>query len=374
MGIKKDELRIPLRELGRKIRNIRYEVGGMRLKVGKPESGLTSGFRPPTSDFVLHPWHLMHRFYQIIHPSLPERIVTLHLCGTINSHKLFSPLVMKKQRTRKRWMALQALVLVGIAGFAFLGLLSFKAVKAYTDLWEQLGTSKQSGTNSIKESFLNGYFYYTGRNIRKIVAGDRVGVAKDLLAYTKEYVSTEAFAKDYEAYRVWSKPQQPEAAKTPDVIRKKFIDDTKSGIVNMEKFLKTADASMKKSAEETLDMLKKTLKDYEDPNSEIIKMAVQGEENQYNYRFKEYQEKMKNWEEKYPAGVKAMVKARLQQLLTVTKDVDFNAQLTDRDGKKYFVNKEYERKPADWKMAFRAGKDVTGTVQAFARQWLQELQ
>jgi hypothetical protein len=138
--------------------------------------------------------------------------------------------------------------------------------------------------------------------------------------------------------------------------------------------LQTADASMKKAAQETLDMLKKSVKEYEDPNNEMIKMAVQGEQNQYNSRFKEYQESLKNWEEKCPAGVKAMVKARLQQLLGVTKDIDFNAQLTERDGKKYFVNKEYERKPADWKMAFRAGKDVTGTVQAFAKQWLQELQ
>lgn len=282
---------------------------------------------------------------------------------------------MKKQRTKKWWMVLQAMVLAGITGFAILGLLSFKVMNRYADFWEQLGTSKQSGTYSIKESFLNAHFYYSGRNFRNILAGDRSAVAKDLLAYTKEYVSSEAFASAYEAHRLRSKPTEPGPAKTADVIRKKFVDDTKKGIESTEKLLKTfTDASMKKDLQASLEMLKNSLKDYEDPNSEMIKMAVQGEQQQYEYRMKEYRENLKAWEETYPAGVKAMIKARLQQLLAVTSNVDFNAQLIARDGKKYFTNKEYERKPDDWKMAFRAGKEVTETVRAFAKQWLQEVQ
>lgn len=272
-------------------------------------------------------------------------------------------------------MVLQAFVLICIAGFAVFGLLSFKTMNRYTDLWGQLGVSKERGTASIKESFLNGYFYYSGRNIKNILAGDRAAVAKDLLAYTKEYVNTEAFAKDYEASRQWSKPVLPEAAKTEAVIRQKFIDDAKKGVGNLEKLLKTTtDASMKKSLQEALEQTKQSLKDYEDPNSEMIKMAVQGAQNQYDYRLKAYQEQIKAWEEHTPAGVKALIKVRLQQLLKVTRDVDFNAQLTGRDGKKVFVNKEYEAKPAEWKMAFRAGKEVTSTVRAFATEWLKEVQ
>jgi hypothetical protein len=282
---------------------------------------------------------------------------------------------MKKQRTTKTGLALQGLVLAGIIGFAGFGLLSFKAATRYADFWELLGTNQKSGTYNIKESFLQGYLNYGGvRNLRKMAVGDRAAVAKELLAYTKEYVNSESFAKEYEASRLSRKPVEPAPAKTDDVVRKKFIDDTRKGIENMERFLKTADASMKKSAQETLDMLKKTLKDYEDPNSEIIKMAVMGEQNQYEYRMKDYREKMKDWETNYPPGVKAVVKVRLQQFLSITKDVDFNAQLTERDGMKYFVNKEYERKPDNWKMAFRAGREVTSAARAYALQWLAELQ
>lgn len=282
---------------------------------------------------------------------------------------------MKQKRTNRIVLALQGLVLTGIAGWALAGLLAFQTANRLADFWELLGTSKQTGTNKIKESFLQGYFHYSGRHIKTLATGDRTAITKDLLAYTKEYVASEAFGKEYETYRQWSKPVPPEPAKTEAVIRQKFVDDAKKGVDNLEKFLKTStDASMKKTIEKSLEQTKQALKDYQDPNSQMIKLAVQGEQNQYNYRQQQYQDNMKAWEESLPAGTKTLIKNRLQQLLTVTKDVDFGAQLTERQGMKYFVNREYENKPAEWKMAFRAGKEVTTAVRAFAQQWLQELQ
>ncbi|MBO9562628.1 MAG: hypothetical protein J7621_07635 [Niastella sp.] len=282
---------------------------------------------------------------------------------------------MKKQHTKKGWMALQALVLAGIAVFAFVGLLSFKAVTRYADFWEQIGTNKQSGTWSIKESFLNARFYYRGKNFRNILTGDRAAVAKDLLTYTKEYVNTEEFAKEYETHRQRNKPAEPEKGKTPEAVRQKFIDDTKKGIESTEKFIKsTNDAEMKKAMNESLTVLKSTLKDYEDPNSEVIKLMIEGEKQQYEYKLKSYQNDLKAWEETYPASIKEMIKTRLQQVLSATSNVDYNAQLVARDGLKRFAKPDYERKSAEWKMAFRAGKETTEAVRAFAKQWLQELQ
>ena len=53
--------------------------------------------------------------------------------------------------------------------------------------------------------------------------------------------------------------------------------------------------------------------------------------------------------------------------------MDFNAELKDQNGKKKFVNPVYEAKRPEWKMAFRAGADVTELTRAFALQWLEEL-
>lgn len=279
------------------------------------------------------------------------------------------------QKTKKLHLLFQGLVLAGITGLAIIGLLSFSTRAVYGDLWEQLGVTQQRGSNSIKSSFLNGSFYHPSvRVVRSLAGGDRVAVAKDLLAYTKEYVQTEAFAQEYEKFRQGNKPVAPEKGPSEAEIRKKFIDDTKKGIENLEKLIKIAtDASMKKAAEEGLAQQKQFLKDYEDPNSEMVKMAVQGNDIQYQNRQQQYEDALKEWQTNYPANVKAMIKARLQRLLAATKDVDFAAQTVERDGLRRFVKQDYESKPAEWKKAYRAGKEVTTTVQAFARQWLQEL-
>jgi hypothetical protein len=39
-----------------------------------------------------------------------------------------------------------------------------------------------------------------------------------------------------------------------------------------------------------------------------------------------------------------------------------------------FANEDYEGKPAEWKICFRAGKEATEAARAFARSWLTELE
>jgi hypothetical protein len=63
----------------------------------------------------------------------------------------------------------------------------------------------------------------------------------------------------------------------------------------------------------------------------------------------------------------------LQQFLDETKDIDFSAELVERNGKKYFANKAYEQKSSRWKMAFRAGREVVEPARVFVKQWLTEI-
>ena len=64
---------------------------------------------------------------------------------------------------------------------------------------------------------------------------------------------------------------------------------------------------------------------------------------------------------------------RLQAFLDATADVDFGAETTASGGLKRFVNEEYESKPSEWKMCYRAGKETTEALRAFASEWLAEL-
>lgn len=252
-------------------------------------------------------------------------------------------------------------------------LVSFKTRQVYGDLWQQLGIGKESGSNSIKESFLDGYLYsYSARNCKNIALNDRAAVTKDLLVYTKEFVKSEAFLKEYSAHRLSKKPREPEALKSEQAIREEFINGAKQGIENLEMSLKTANEDMKKTLKETLEMFRQQLKEYQEPDNQMIKYAIQGNKIQYDNNMIQYKEDMKKWEAAFPENARLFVKLRLQQMLEATANVDYAAQLTERYGKKYFVKPEYERKHSNWKMAFRAGKEVTETARAFAKQWVAE--
>jgi hypothetical protein len=262
-------------------------------------------------------------------------------------------------------------LLIGAGSLLFV---SYKSEKLYADLWQQLGINKNDGVTRIRESMMFGHLqFYGARNIKKIAMGDRVGVAKDLLAYTKQYVQSEAFKKEYASQRLASKPIMPEPAKTEEQIRKERLDDLKKDIANTEKAIKTADPQFKKIFEDNLKLQQKALKEFEDPNNKTLKYMVKSEQSNYEYNVNRYNKNMKEWEESSPENPMLLVKKRLQQALDITKDVDFSAELTEKYGKKVFVNPAYERKHDNWKYAFRAGKEVTETVRAFAEQWIKEI-
>jgi len=270
-------------------------------------------------------------------------------------------------------------VMAGCAVLLVLGtcataLVSYRTQRWYADLWSQLGITQQNGNEQIGRSFIHGSLYWYGaRNIKKIAAGDRAGVAKELLAYTKKYVQSDAFIKEYKAVRTRSKPVQPEAPKTEAQIRNEQKETVKGTIEKLEKGMAKVQPEYKKMYEENLVAQRQQLKELDDPENKTIKILVRNEQQNHAYRMKEYEANMKAWEENYPENHMLLVKKRLQQVLDIIADVDFNAELTEKNGKKYFVNREYERKSNNWKMAFRAGKEVTETVRAFCEQWIKEI-
>ena len=254
-------------------------------------------------------------------------------------------------------------------------LVSFKSNRVYADIWQQLGLSKEKGVENIRASFMNGYFHYYGaRNARNILLGDRAAIARDLLHYTKQYVESEGFKKQYDVERRQAKPEpDTKAVKTKEEIRKERIAETEKSIRQTEENMKTMKADMVKVLEPMLDMLKKTLKDYQDPNSQMIDLFYQGELMQHEQRIKSYEERMKNWEKNYPEDYRDMVKDRLNKFLKLAKTVDFNAELKEVNGRKKFVRAEYEGKSYDWKQIFRAGKEVIVPAMEFAEQWMREM-
>jgi hypothetical protein len=248
--------------------------------------------------------------------------------------------------------------------------------KLADDVWKQLGLTQVQGTEKIKSSFFNNYFdYYGARNAKNIALGNRAAAAKDLLVYVKKYVNSPVFKSEYEKMRASAKPGEFISHKnSKEQIRKWKIEDTEKNIKRTEEIIKKSDADMKKTMQTVLDMHNKNLKDYKDPNSKTIEMLYQNEVRNEESDIKRHKENLKNWEINFPADHREIIRSRLQKYLNLANTVDFTAELTEKNKKKVFVNKAYEGKNSDWKMIFRAGKEVYDVAKPFAEQWLKELQ
>jgi hypothetical protein len=258
-----------------------------------------------------------------------------------------------------------------------LSLFSFSVKTCADDIWNQLGLTEQKGNENIRLSFLQGYLYTYGvKSAKNIATGNRAAVTKDLLTYAKQYTASEEFKKEYERNRQGAKPMEPwrKTAKTKEEIRKEKIAETEKSIAEMEKNMPTYTADVKKIMQPLLESQKETLKDYKDPNSQMIEMMALGEKTAVENDWKSYKEQVTKWEEGYPANMNAFIKRRLQQYLDIQSTVDFSAELKDVNGKKKFVNSAYEYKPADWKKVYRAGKEVNDVAKQFAAAWVKELQ
>lgn len=253
---------------------------------------------------------------------------------------------------------------------------SYQAKKLTDDVWKMLGLSRQSGVDAVKNSFLNGYLYYYGvKNTKNLATNDRAAIAKDLLNYTKEYIGSSEFKKQYDNLRNNAKPEEPVLKPLRSIaeIQKDEIAKTEKSIKDTEKTIKELKGDMAKAIQPLLDMLRKNLKEYQDPNHQFFASIAMGEKYQQENQVKSYNDYMKKWETEYPESINTFIADKLKKMLDYTKDIDYNATLVEKYGKKRFVNPAYEGKRTEWKQGFRAGKEVTEQARTFAEKWLSEL-
>jgi hypothetical protein len=250
---------------------------------------------------------------------------------------------------------------------------SFTVHRIGDDFMKQLGISKTAADQKISNSILGGSIDAYGlKNARNIVIGNRGQIAKDLLVYTKSYLTSPAFLKEYQTLKENNKPKK-EVIKTPAEVKSEYIANIKKMIADSENGLKTANSTMKPAYEKMVAEGKKQLKDAEAPNNAYLSTY----EKNYPQMLKDidsrHESMIKEWESVFPADANLFIKRRLEEFLKVTSDIDYNAQLVVKNGKKVFVNSDYENKDSRWKMAFRAGKEVLEPSRAFVQQWLQEI-
>ncbi len=280
---------------------------------------------------------------------------------------------MKKMSLNNLLNLLRTCIVIFVLTILSLFLFSFTVNKLNSDFLKELGISKTEADNKITNSILGGYLDASGaRNAKNILLGNRTAVAKDLLSYVKEYVNSMPFKNEYKALKEGNKPAENKP-KTPEEIRRETVDAYKKSVAQMEETIKKADAKYKPMFEQALAESKKLLKDAEDPNNKSMAGYAKAYPDMVKASEASYAGQLKQWEEKYPVNQMLFVKQRLQQFLDETSGIDFTAVLTEKNGKKLFVNPDYEKKSNRWKMAFRAGKEVVEPARAFVQQWIAEI-
>lgn len=262
---------------------------------------------------------------------------------------------------------------VFIACLLAMVLFSFTISKVPFDFLSQLGISKSEADQKITSSIMGGYLNYYGvHNAKSIAIGNREAVVNDLLAYTKQQVNSAAFIKEYNALKNGQKPQMNKV-QSPEEMRSELVASYKKAVADNEKVLNTSDASLKAIFENGLKESKKALAEAEDPKNENIAVYAKNYPSIVKMNADIYKQQLSEWEAKYPANHLMFVKKRLQHFIIETESIDYTAELTERNGKQYFVNNAYESKNKNWKLAFRAGKEVILPARKFVQQWINEI-
>jgi hypothetical protein len=246
------------------------------------------------------------------------------------------------------------------------------------DIFGELGITEKEAQRSIWSSFEKSKLYIPPGIMSKRVAlkslvfQSRKEMIREFGRYIKEYVSSEAFSKQYDEYRAAKAPAAP--AKPNDGL-KRIEEENRKNLKKAEENLRQASPENKAMYEKDVAFWKKQLQPYEDHNSPQYAAQQKNAQGLHDLFSMAYKTKKTEFDASFPEGANNMVRQRLQSFLELSASVDFNAPLKkDLYGNKMlFVNPDYERKPYAWKFCYRLGKETVDELRQFAKEWLAEL-
>ena len=192
------------------------------------------------------------------------------------------------------------------------------------------------------------------------------------LAWIKSYVSTAEFKAAYSELREQEKPEAPAPRPSADDQIAKMKADMEKSIAETRKNMAAIDAETRKIMEASIQADARPDGADGEGSGQRTLMRQMAEMSVAEDK-KGHEEKLKEWERHYPADPRLLIKSRIREFLAASAGVDFAAKLLPRGDKMVFANDDYEQKPAEWKLCFRAGKEATGAARAFAATWLAEL-
>ena len=264
------------------------------------------------------------------------------------------------------------LLVIGVLSFMTIAM---KAKEYADDVWKHLGLSIPDANRNINNSFFQAHLqYYGAKNAARLPPEKRVAIVNDVVGYARIYLGSSEFKSVYKTFRDRRKPEEP--GRFPidaESLRAEEKERLQRNLKMAEEGLNSPNPKIKNGAPARIEHIKKELAAVDNPDNPTIKRRLADADRSYEYALKLHAKAMEKYLMEYPEDPNEMLKKRLLKIIEVTEDVDYSAELKEMNNLKVFVNPVYEKKPAEWKLAFRAGKPTTDAVRSAAQQWLKEL-
>jgi hypothetical protein len=235
---------------------------------------------------------------------------------------------------------------------------------------QQLHVSEEDARGLALSSIVDGYVQYgiAADAVKAMPQAARGPAIEAGIAWARAYVSSPAFAKEYAAYREGQKPQPPESAGSVDDELKRQLAEQQAQIDESKKNMAELPPEVRAGMQPVIAQMEAMMKDPE--TLRMMRMSIEMDRAEAKTSYATH---LQQWQEMYPADPRPLIAKRLQAFLDASADVDFSAELVDRDGSKLFAKTVYEQKPGEWKLCYRAGKEATAAARTAATAWLTEL-
>jgi hypothetical protein len=248
---------------------------------------------------------------------------------------------------------------------------------AAQDLLATLGISVGRAKEAVFDSFMSDAVSIAGKPaaFTAMSPDARVAVVNFALNLARTFVESDDFKRRYADHREANGPDPLPEEQTAEQIFQRQRAGFENQVAEMRKLFDQITPEQRATLEEGWTEMRGRLSEMEkgEKRKEIEGLLKDERDAQVRAR----DAAMKEFEKTYPADPRALVAMRLRHFLDATGDVNYSAQLVDTSvgnaKKKVFADAALEAKPAQWKMAFRAGKPATDAARAFAQKWLADL-
>lgn len=237
-----------------------------------------------------------------------------------------------------------------------------------------LGISEGRAKEAVFDSFVADAVSIAGKPAAFLAMSPeaRVSLVNYALNLARSFVESEDFKRRYADHREANGPDPLPEAQTADEIFAKQRSGFEDQITEMKKLFDQITPEQRATLEQGWDDMRRQLTDMETgPRRAELEKALRQTRGAL---VRERELAMQELEKVYPADPRALVAMRLKRFLDVSKDVAYDAQLIEKEGKRVFADASLEARPAEWKLCFRAGKPATDAARSFAQKWLSDLQ